>query len=476
MEQSRKKSTGFYPTPRALAKSAILDHLLRSKKPPEVIIEPAAGAGDLLLATWECLLEKYNLTKIQIEEIVANTFAYETDETIFEVMKENIRTWLKMKKINSRPQLILSNFLLHAYSMITKVDQDVLVVCNPPWDEFTTRKHDYDENRTQRQQEKKLASGFGYRNLYQIFLDRILSIESQNLTLLFFSPRQLMGDLSAHPLRKILLDHGVCHFSVFKNSSIPQFRFDSVDPNLEIAVLSYMRSEYQAEHHAFVRRGMEQQYQPTRIHHDDCTIPCPPSNESSILMNKILSQQALSGWTCENKISVSRGKVDYQCINYADATNSRNTNAYNYETAGETTSLIVNKILPNSKRKVKAAIIKSSEPLSDSMLRISIEERELQDYLLLILNSRPVELALRSLTTNINLNNYRLLSLPAPVPTTSQLRKARDLCKKCHQGTLSWERASDEIAQDVFCLSLVEIECLRKLFPDRKFDKCGAPS
>jgi len=476
MQKEWRKSQGFYPTPRLLAKRLIHDRLLNNSWLPNGILEPAAGFGDFILETWSTLFEVRGLSPKQKNNLIANTILFENNKLIFKALQLNIETWCQERRLKSRPILFNVNFLLNGRSCLTSPPDNFLVVGNPPWDEFTTRKHDgldtIQSLRRERAQEKHHFSKMGFKNVYQCFLSEVLKISSHPLSLIFVLPRQLLGDRSSQDLRKQMINTGKLNLTVYCNKDEPSHMFESVARTAEILCVDY-RSQSSIE--VNIRRGFDTKFTAIKPFGKDWTIPCPYSShaQTQTLLAHILKNASLFAWERDFEITVSRGQVDYTNRDYSKAFNGRTLIAYKFEDA-ESTDVIINKILPDSRRKLKAAIIRSHNNLSDSMLRIRCKNEKAHPYLMLLLNSRPIELALRSVISNINLNNFRLLSLPIPPPNTKVLSMAEDLCRQCLRKKLAWEDASDQLAQVVYRLRDEQLLPLRTLFPDREKEKIAA--
>jgi hypothetical protein len=474
MEKAKKKSTGFYPTPAPLVRTLMENYFEKYSTLPETLIEPSAGHGDFIMHAWEVAIETFRLNKRQIEKMVETTILFENEKTIFRVLKRNIEIWCAEKGLRAKPELFQENFLLNGRTSLDRKFNDVLVIGNPPWDEFTTRKHDGDvaaeDGRKERLEEKAKFQALGYRNVYQAFLHEILALETKCLGLVFVLPRQLLGDLSAESVRKQLVSTGSMDLSVYCNKDEPEFYFEAVARTAEILCLQYKTS---AKKEVKIRRGFAGPFHKIKPYGADFTLPCPFKRGTEKLLSQILENSSLADWADDCEVKISRGKVDYTDRDYASALNGRTMTAYQFE-EGPFTDVILNKILPDSRRKLKAAVLRTKDAVSDSMLRVTCKNSAAHPYLMLLLNSRPIELALRSVISNINLNNFRLLSLPIPQPTERAIAKAKLLCRKGLKGTISWEEASDQMARDIYGLSSSEFEPLQELFPDRDIDKIAA--
>jgi hypothetical protein len=82
----------------------------------------------------------------------------------------------------------------------------------------------------------------------------------------------------------------------------------------------------------------------------------------------------------------------------------------------------VNKILPNSRRKLRASIIPEGSLTADSVLVIcGIDDVRMRNLVLASLNSLLTEYKLRPLLSNMNLNIFRLEALPIPLKADSDL-------------------------------------------------------
>jgi hypothetical protein len=92
----------------------------------------------------------------------------------------------------------------------------------------------------------------------------------------------------------------------------------------------------------------------------------------------------------------------------------------------------VNNILPNSRRKLKAAVIPEGVLTSNSLILITgFTERLTIPFIVGCLNSMLTEYFLRPRLSNINLNNFRLLALPLPLKASDMLRnQIADLSSK----------------------------------------------
>lgn len=472
MDRAKKKATGFYPTPKSLVSRLVTDHVKQRKNLPTTMLETSAGQGDFILETWNVFIEEMNLDKRQIEKMVSTTILIENDRLIFNQLKKNVDKWCSEVGVRTRPQIHCDNFLLNGQNLLKDCGEDLLVVGNPPWDEFTTRKHDGEaaNSRSERMQEKIKYQSLGFKNVYQSFLHEVLTIDAKHLSLIFVLPRQLLGDLSAQDLRKNLVNSGSLKLTVYCNKDEPSFYFEAVARTAEILCVEYVRSNKKT---VKIRRGFDSSFKQTIPYGSDYTIPCSFGKDLDKILERVLDSSPLSGWDFSMEVKVARGKVDYTDSNYKKAANGRTISAYQFE-EGKSTDVILNKILPDSKRKLKAAILKTKDAISDSMLRINCKNQEAHPYLMLALNSRPVELALRSVISNINLNNFRLMSLPIPEPTERTLAKAKKLCKMSIKGEISWEHASDELAKDIYKLSKEEFDSLKESFPDRNLEKLAA--
>ena len=127
--------------------------------------------------------------------------------------------------------------------------------------------------------------------------------------------------------------------------------------------------------------------------------------------------------------------------------------------------LVVNKILPNSRRKLKAALIDNTREIAESLLVIKTTKCEVYPYLLLMLNSKPIELSLRSLVSNINLNIFRFYSLPIPEPTANIIHLAQSLFLKCRSGHINFDEASAILAKHVFNLTKAQTNFVNNTIP-----------
>ena len=446
------------------------DYFAENLNLPTSILEPSAGKGDFIIEAWNTAVTQLDLNKKSIEQLVSRTILFENDENIFQDLKKNIARWCKENKIISKPILIKDNFLLNEGKYKLTYGKEPLVIGNPPWDEFTTRKHDghSEEMRTERAQEKELYKNSGFKNVYQCFLQKVLEIKSENLKLIFILPRQLLGDQSSTKLRESLIQSGLLRLNVYANKDYPEFYFEAVAGTAEILCLNYTRSQKTGVE---IRRNFTDKFQTIKPFGDDYTIPCPHISQSGAMLKKILSHSPLLSWNSDWSIKIKRGDVDYTDVNYKNAIGGRDFSAYQFEYSTDkkaTPVIVLNKILPDSRRKIKAAILKKNFNISDSLITISTGDKSLYPYLMLILNSRPIELVVRSLTSNINLNNYRLLSLPIPEPTDEMLQLAQKLCNECESGKISWDYASDLLTKKAYALDQKDLITLKNFYPDRK--------
>lgn len=468
MEKSKKKSQGFYPTPRKLATKLLEEHFEKIEEIPTSILEPSAGEGDFVIQAWNIAITKLDLSKKEIEKMVSTTYLFENEKVIYSKLKKVISHWCEQLQVKSRPNIINDNFLINHNKYSIAYGKRPLVIGNPPWDEFTARKHDsstdLDSIRMERNIEKEKYKNYGYKNVYQCFLHEILQINSQELNLIFVLPRQLLGDLSSFSIREAFTIQGSLKLTVYANKDYPDFYFEAVARTAEILCLRFSRGIQKTIE---IRRGFTDKYSKISTFGEDLTIPCPFDSGSSKTLLRILNFTKLDKWSEEYNITVKRGNVTYTNPNYKRAIGGRNFSAYQIQDY-KYQNIVLNKILPDSRRKIKAAILKQGDNVSDSLITIKSDDSSIYPYLLLLLNSRAIELALRSVISNINLNHYRLFSLPIPAPTDLTMHLSQLLYNKCKKNQLDWEEASDILSSKIYGISINELKSLKEIFPDRE--------
>ncbi|AFX99938.1 Eco57I restriction-modification methylase domain-containing protein [Bdellovibrio bacteriovorus] len=475
MEKNKvNKAQGMYPTPISLVKKSV--HLSFSKsdlKKDYYLIEPGAGTGNYVIGYWECAFAA--LDKRSMERLVANTICFENHKETFGILKSETEKWLRSKNIASRPSLIKDNFLLSAGKHI-KTNKPIFVIGNPAWDEYTTRKHDetniteIKEIRNERNKEHEYFRSLGHKNVYQSFLHVIFSLSSAELTLSFVLPRQFLGDKSSSELRKEMLSSGVVKINSFKNKDNPEYEFECVDKNFEIILLTYKRTSHRKSENLFVCRGLERTYFSISAIGEDATIPCPSSNEEIELNADLLSRHSLEEWADRYGVEISMGKVKHYEAGYNKALSGKTISPYDVH-SGKTLKLVLNKILPNSNRKIKAALVSSNKDVNESLVEISCPNQEVLHYLYLMLNSKAIDSALRSLVSNINLNIFRLLSLPIPAPDEVALRQSRKLVDRILKDSIDPNRGSQEMSEKVFGVRASKLKMLEGIYFDHAYGK-----
>jgi hypothetical protein len=466
------KAQGMYPTPDALAQQVLFDVFQDMRKPPEGLLEPSAGYGAFIIQAWDYWKNRLGSGK-PLTVLVASTIAFENDTETYELLKQNIEEWCRKNRIQSRPSLYRKNFLLDHAPITKKMPKSTVVIGNPPWDEFTTRKHDNTaltsvrRIRETRSAESDKYKVLGLKNLYQAFLHELLSISASELRVAMVLPRQMLGDRSASVLRSNLINSGDLFISVYRNKDEPSFAFSEVDANFEIIVLDYRRASIANENKSAinVRRGFGRNWLKIFPCGSDLTIPSPLTQNSAAILRKILNCEPLEAWSETSGIHIRMGGTKCNDKAYDQALNGRKIRPYGLARSKKT-SIVVNKILPNSKRKLKAALVPYDANIAESLVVLSSEDESMRAYLLLMLNSKAVELALHALRSNINLNIFRLLSLPIPPPGPLELRKAWELSSLARKGKLAFDEASDRMSREMFNLNTNDIDVLSEILPD----------
>ncbi|MDO9181322.1 MAG: hypothetical protein Q7U04_02885, partial [Bacteriovorax sp.] len=214
-----------------------------------------------------------------------------------------------------------------------------------------------------------------------------------------------------------------------------------------------------------VTRGLMDKYYDTRPIGEDLTIPCPKNNNDIKGIFELLETASLGSWVSEFGIDISMGKVKSNEHDYNSCLSGKKIQAYKI-IKSQKYKLVVNKILPNSNRKIKAALVPSSARVNESLVEITCKNEEVLMYLFLMLNSKFVEGALRALMSNINLNIFRLLSLPIPKPNAANLKKAASLFAKIDSGIDNPNVLSMNFGESIYALQAKTINTLNSEYAD----------
>lgn len=476
IEQKINKSQGMYPTPTMLT-DLLIRKFFTSEKLSQVFyfVEPGAGNGNFIISYWDLCYEM--LDRSSVNEAVSKTIAFENDKQTFSNLQERLSSWLKSHSITSRPKIIQDNFLLSAEKHLENIKNDIYFVGNPPWDEFTTRKHDDLNNakvagiRKERDSEGAIYRAKGYKNMYQAFLDKMLEAPKYgSISMLMVLPRQVLGDKSSSQLRETMLLTGELKINVYKNCDNKDLEFPFVDRNFEICILNYQQSDQLSlvpSSTIQIARGIDGKYHKAIPIGQDLTIPCPKSKIEMPLVFNMLKCDSLGSWLDEYEVEVSMGKVKHNDPNYKECVSGRTISPYQISGKGKY-KLVVNKILPNSERKIKAALIPMNIDVNESLIEIRSDDQDTIKYLYLMLNSKHVDSTLRALMSNINLNIFRLKSLPIPKPTDLALKSSRKFVDKILARNQNPNEASSKVCDSVYGLSKKVIGDIEKIYIDHR--------
>ena len=183
---SEKKELGQFFTPSEIATfMASLITLDKDKSQSISVLDAGAGAGTLgisaLLQLKELGFKKFHLT------------AYEKDDLVIPLLKENLDTFLKKnEEVSFSYEVINQDFILE------KNNQTYDVCCiNPPYFKYSVKTSPY---------AKSMAHLFkGDPNIYALFVAKALSLLAPQGELIFITPRSFTNGLYFKGFRKYLL-------------------------------------------------------------------------------------------------------------------------------------------------------------------------------------------------------------------------------------------------------------------------------
>lgn len=483
IDLKKNKSQGMYPTPTLLT-----ELLVRKFFTNEILtksfslVEPGAGDGNFILSYWDLCNEV--LDKRGVNKSVSKTIAFENNKETFSRLKARLSEWCKEHSVNSTPKLIQDNFLLSGEKHLENIEGELYFIGNPPWDEFTTRKHDDLTNskvagiRKEREKEGAIYRAKSLKNMYQAFLDKILEMSKfRYVSMLMVLPRQILGDKSSSGLRERMLLEGELKVNVYKNGENKNFEFPFVDRNFEICILNYHQSEQlEMLPSRFVKiaRGMGGRYYKAVPVGDDLTIPCPKSKAEMPIVFSMLRNDPFGSWLDEYEVEISMGKVKHNDSNYKTSMSGKTITPYLIQGRGNY-KLVVNKILPNSERKIKAALVPAHVVVNESLIEIRSDDQDVLKYLFLMLNSKFVDSTLRALMSNINLNIFRLKSLPIPLPTSLALKNSQKFVDLIISSRKNPNVASSKVCDVVYGLPKKGFGSIEKIYIDHRVEGLNQP-
>ena len=202
-KEYRKSFSQFF-TPVDIAKFMVEDLKLEEKKEHLFILEPAAGAGILLLA----LLEKIYKEFVFVKKITI--VAFEIDHNLYGVLTKNInfmRNFLK-NQVEIEPIIKNMNFI-DEYGEIWKDNNNFfsskrniynkfdLIISNPPYKKINKNSHEniyFD----------KLI--LGQPNLYHLFIALSLKLLDKNGIFMLISPKNYLGGKYTEKLRRYIFE------------------------------------------------------------------------------------------------------------------------------------------------------------------------------------------------------------------------------------------------------------------------------
>jgi hypothetical protein len=217
-----RKSRGAYATPRTLAEP-MARLLLEGHALPRRILDPAAGAGGLLIAVLRRLLPSAG-SRREVRGHVLRLHGVELDPTARELA--SLMIWLVAGERTMTPdriatQVVVDNAITRDWSGGDPFDA---LIMNPPWDSLRDQgavardRRDPAREETFRRLLRAQAGdpglpplyscqGSGDRNLYKAFTELVPHLIVQGGRIAALLPGAWSSDLGTAPLRKLYLSH-----------------------------------------------------------------------------------------------------------------------------------------------------------------------------------------------------------------------------------------------------------------------------